>query len=66
MTYVLKEPVSPCIGICRLDPQVTHCVGCLRTIDEIRGWPDLSREDRRALLTDLEQRRARVREQDQA
>ena len=57
MTEVLKEPVSPCLGICRLDPDMQYCVGCLRTLDELRDWTSMSREQKHALIRDLEARR---------
>ena len=32
------EPVpSPCISVCRMTPDRSHCEGCFRTIDEIRA-----------------------------
>jgi hypothetical protein len=42
---------SPCTGVCRLDDGV--CVGCGRTMAEIREWPDLSLTARRAVLERL-------------
>ena len=44
-------PDSPCIGVCQLDGGV--CVGCGRTMAEIRRWPDLSSAERRAVLERL-------------
>lgn len=33
------EPVpSPCISVCRMSPDRSHCEGCFRTLDEIRIW----------------------------
>ncbi|RYF07117.1 MAG: DUF1289 domain-containing protein [Comamonadaceae bacterium] len=29
---------SPCISVCRMTPDRSHCVGCFRTLDEIRMW----------------------------
>ena len=55
---ILKEPVSPCLGICRLDPGMAFCVGCLRTIEELRDWTTMSRAQKRALLDELDRRRA--------
>jgi len=43
--------------VCSLDAETGLCVGCLRTLDEIAGWIDMSNEDRRALLSQLEMRR---------
>ena len=45
---------SPCIAVCRLDPQTQVCVGCGRTIAEIASWPALSESERAAILRRLE------------
>jgi uncharacterized protein len=29
---------SPCVSICRMNPQTDLCEGCLRTLDEIAAW----------------------------
>jgi uncharacterized protein len=29
---------SPCVNVCRMNPQSGLCEGCLRTLDEIAGW----------------------------
>ncbi|WP_309828197.1 DUF1289 domain-containing protein [Paracidovorax wautersii] len=29
---------SPCISVCRMSPDRSHCIGCFRTLDEIRMW----------------------------
>ena len=31
--------ISPCIGICSIDPKSNLCRGCLRSSDEIAIWP---------------------------
>ena len=51
-------PPSPCLGICLMDPATRMCRGCLRTIDEIRGWYEASAADKRAILERLGARRA--------
>lgn len=33
-----EAPPSPCISICRMDDSKQYCVGCLRTMDELRQW----------------------------
>jgi uncharacterized protein len=33
--------LSPCVGICRLDPR-GYCLGCHRTGDEIARWRSMS------------------------
>ncbi|RBC30589.1 CoA pyrophosphatase, partial [Xanthomonas oryzae pv. oryzae] len=40
---------SPCIGVCSLDAQ-SHCVGCLRSLDEIARWMSMSDAERQNYL----------------
>jgi len=47
---------SPCVGICRLDPDSGFCQGCWRTIAEISAWPGLDAAGRLALLDRLAER----------
>ena len=51
------SPVSPCVGICLMDPATRTCRGCLRTIDEIAGWYDASVAEKRTILDRLAARR---------
>ena len=51
------SPVSPCLGICLMDPRTRMCRGCLRTIEEIAGWYSASVPEKRAILACLEARR---------
>lgn len=48
---------SPCIAVCTIDDANGQCLGCRRTIDEIRDWPILSREEKLSLLDILAARR---------
>ncbi|WP_322096758.1 DUF1289 domain-containing protein [Pelagibius sp.] len=48
---------SPCITVCQIDPKSDTCIGCARTIDEIRDWPILSAEEKRAVLALLPERK---------
>jgi hypothetical protein len=52
---------SPCIGVCRLDPLTSLCVGCARTMGEIAAWRDCSDAQRARILAELPARRARRR-----
>ncbi|HYG12591.1 MAG TPA: DUF1289 domain-containing protein [Methylophilaceae bacterium] len=52
----LNESASPCIGVCTMNEATGFCQGCYRTIDEIRGWWDMAPEQKRELLSTLEQR----------
>lgn len=51
------SPVSPCLGICLMDPRTRMCRGCLRTIEEIAGWYNASAAEKREILARLEARR---------
>ena len=51
-------PVSPCLGICLMDPRTRMCRGCLRTIEEIAGWYAASPSGKRAILERLAARRS--------
>lgn len=37
MSTLPEAPLSPCVGICRLDDRT--CAGCGRLIEEIIEWP---------------------------
>jgi predicted Fe-S protein YdhL (DUF1289 family) len=50
-------PMSPCLGICLMDPRTRTCRGCLRTIEEIAGWYDATPAEKRATLDRLAERR---------
>ena len=49
---------SPCISICAIDQVTGLCAGCLRTLDEIAVWSVLDDEEKRAVWTQLDVRRA--------
>ena len=50
------EVKSPCIGVCAVDEESGLCQGCYRTIDEIKGWWDMSQDEQKKLLVTLEER----------
>ena len=33
---------SPCIKVCKFDGKTGLCIGCLRTLEETRGWKKMS------------------------
>lgn len=51
-----SKVVSPCVSLCCLDEDDV-CMGCLRHINEITGWHDMSDDQKRELLVELEERR---------
>lgn len=40
-------PPSPCISVCRMDPDNGLCLGCRRSIDEIVAWGRMGEADKR-------------------
>ena len=52
-----EGPPSPCISVCQIDDVTGLCLGCRRTIDEIRDWIIMPKEEREKLLEALAQRR---------
>jgi predicted Fe-S protein YdhL (DUF1289 family) len=50
---------SPCTQACRLDAAGTACAGCLRTLDEIGRWRDMSDSERQRVVDDLPRRQRR-------
>jgi len=48
---------SPCIAVCQLDPKTDLCIGCRRHVDEIREWPIMTAEEKRATLDRIEARK---------
>ena len=37
---------SPCISFCKLDQEKEFCLGCGRTINEIKDWKNLTFEEK--------------------
>lgn len=71
---VAAEPASdvpsPCISVCKMDPDTQLCEGCFRTLDEIADWSRMADEGKREVwrmigeraLTPALSRRAREQE----
>lgn len=53
-------PPSPCVSICRIEDATGLCVGCLRTIDEIRDWMIMPPAERQEALRRIDERRRRA------
>lgn len=47
---------SPCISVCQIDNATGECLGCRRTIDEIRDWLIMTAEEKNAVLARLARR----------
>jgi len=60
MRLLASGPPSPCISVCQMDPMTGYCIGCTRTIDEIRDWIISNPDERHAILAKIAERRARA------
>jgi len=40
---------SPCISVCRMNPDDGLCLGCLRDIDEIIAWGRMDEDNKRGV-----------------
>lgn len=56
----MSNPISPCVGVCIIDPASGYCLGCARTIPEIAGWLDFSAEEKQRILAALDERQQRT------
>jgi len=52
----LGQVPSPCVKICRIGED-NLCVGCKRTLDEIRDWCIMSEYEQNKLLYELKWRK---------
>ncbi len=54
--------LSPCVRDCGIDRRIGLCRGCGRTLDEIVSWSEKTAAERRAIMSELPNRKsARVR-----
>ena len=56
-----RAPISPCVGVCTLDPVSHYCIGCARSIEEIAGWARFSPEEKRRVIALLPARQRHAR-----
>jgi uncharacterized protein len=47
---------SPCVSVCRMNPDDGLCSGCLRTIDEIIAWGRMGEAAKRQVWSAIVQR----------
>jgi len=45
--------VTPCQGICKMNPTTNKCTGCSRTLEEITDWTSYTEEQRLAVMQRL-------------
>ncbi|GJD79545.1 DUF1289 domain-containing protein [Methylobacterium gregans] len=51
---------DPCIGVCQWDGRTGWCLGCGRTVPEIRAWRKMTPYRRTALARELPRRIGQV------
>jgi predicted Fe-S protein YdhL (DUF1289 family) len=49
-------PPSPCISVCKIDPDSSLCYGCLRTLEEVGAWSNSDDDEKRAVWGKIAQR----------
>ncbi|MCD2163541.1 DUF1289 domain-containing protein [Comamonas koreensis] len=40
---------SPCVSLCKMNADRSHCIGCYRSIDEIRAWSKADTAERQQI-----------------
>lgn len=54
----MDAPLSPCTGVCTIDPASALCRGCARTLAEITAWYRAGPAEKQAILVRCEKRLA--------
>ncbi|MBU1345342.1 MAG: DUF1289 domain-containing protein [Alphaproteobacteria bacterium] len=54
---------SPCTDVCRFDGRTGWCVGCGRSVPEVRSWRKMPPRTRQLILRDLTRRLRRLQDQ---
>jgi len=49
---------SPCISVCQIDDATGCCIGCHRSMDEIRDWPIMTAAQKTSVLARIAERKA--------
>ena len=48
--------ISPCVGVCSIDPKSKLCLGCLRSSDEIAIWPKIDNKKALKIMKEIKNR----------
>ncbi len=48
--------ISPCVGVCSIDPKSKLCLGCLRSSDEIAIWPLIDNQKALEIMKEIKKR----------
>ena len=51
-----KHVISPCVGVCSIDPQSGLCIGCLRSSSEIAIWPQINNQKALQIMKEIKGR----------
>jgi len=49
----MDEIDSPCIDICTIDRNSGECIGCGRTVEEVRNWTNFNNLKKKQILENL-------------
>ena len=47
---------SPCVSLCKMDPETGLCQGCLRSLDEIVAWSSADDDFKRVVWAQIRRR----------
>ncbi|MBI1276268.1 DUF1289 domain-containing protein [bacterium] len=47
---------TPCVKVCKLDPDTGYCLGCFRTREEVANWLTMTDDEKRAVWASFEAR----------
>ncbi len=53
----MSKILSPCIGVCEIDPKNNLCMGCFRSAQEIENWSYYEDKKKEEILILLERRK---------
>jgi predicted Fe-S protein YdhL (DUF1289 family) len=59
-----RAVMTPCVGICSLDPDTDLCQGCWRSREEVAAWATAGDDLRRFILANARRRRDKARAAD--
>ena len=53
----MDEIDSPCIDICTIDRDSGECIGCGRTVEDVRNWANFDNLKKKQILENLNARK---------
>ena len=48
--------ISPCVGVCSINPKSNLCLGCLRSPDEIAIWSQIDNKKALEIMKEIKKR----------